>query len=276
MISARKYRMVQRILLLGGLFLALFYFFVFMPLGERVNALDRPLADRWNRLFKYHLVNGSVEGVDLASLNEQLEELQRTSQELVQFARQVKGRVGLEPGVQDKMRQPFQLVDFQNERQLRLEELERVAREKKVSLEPAVLAGYPEYSTDLRQPALLWGHLSIVHQALLTALHCQVTAVHLVTARAPRRLPSDESQPKIMDELPFIVHLTGTMPAVSRFLAALPVKSGDVQGAGFPEVPAGKPALFIDRLLMRKESPEKLDVVRVELRIVGLACPDQP
>ena len=43
----------------------------------------------------------------------------------------------------------------------------------------------------------------------------------------------------------------------------------EIKAAGLPEAPTNKPALFIDRLVMRKQSPQKTDEVRVSLRAVG-------
>lgn len=270
MISARKYQLVQRVLLLGGLFLALYYFLVLVPLGDRVNTLDKPLQDAWKKMLKHRLTTATVEGVDLDALERQLSQLGRTADALKQFTETARKRAALEPTVQEKMRQPFQLVDFQNERQLRLEELERMAKEKKITVDPAVPYGYPEYSSELKQPSLLWGHLAAVHQSLLVAMQCQITAINGVSARSPRRIPTDELQPRIADELLFNLQLTGTMPAVNRFLTTLPMRAPEAQALGLPELPATKPALFIDRVMVRKESPEKPDVVRLELRVVAL------
>lgn len=270
MISARKYQLVQRVLLLGGLFLALYYILVLVPLGDRVNTLDKPLQDAWKKMLKYRLTTATAQGVDLDTLERRLNQLKLTANELEQFTETARNRAALEPAVQAKMRQPFQLVDFQNERQLRLEELERMAKEKKIAVDSGVPYGYPEYSSDLKQPSLLWGHLAAVHQSLLVAIQCQITAINGVSARSPRRIPPDEMQPRIADELPFTLQLTGNMSAVNRFLTTLPLRTAEAQALGLPELPATKPALFIDRVMVRKESPEKPDIVRVELRAVAL------
>ena len=42
-----------------------------------------------------------------------------------------------------------------------------------------------------------------------------------------------------------------------------------MRAAGLPEAPLDKPVLFIDRLVVRKQSPDKPDEVRVSLRAVG-------
>jgi hypothetical protein len=42
-----------------------------------------------------------------------------------------------------------------------------------------------------------------------------------------------------------------------------------MKAASLPEVPTNKPAMFIERLTLRKQSPEKPEEVRASLRVVG-------
>jgi hypothetical protein len=49
----------------------------------------------------------------------------------------------------------------------------------------------------------------------------------------------------------------------------LPLRANEIQAAGLPEAPADKPPLFVDRLIMQKQSPDKADEVHVWLRAVG-------
>jgi len=47
------------------------------------------------------------------------------------------------------------------------------------------------------------------------------------------------------------------------------MRGDELRAAGFPEAPPEKPPLFIDRLIIKKQSPEKPDEVRVFLRLVA-------
>jgi hypothetical protein len=49
----------------------------------------------------------------------------------------------------------------------------------------------------------------------------------------------------------------------------LPLRADELRAAGLPEAPVDKPPLFVDRLIIRKQSPDKPDEVRVWLRVVG-------
>ena len=60
---------------------------------------------------------------------------------------------------------------------------------------------------------------------------------------------------------------------------AFPVHAGKMRGeelrsTGLVEAPPDKPALFIDRVVIKKQSPEKPDEVRVWMRLVGFVLRD--
>jgi hypothetical protein len=274
MISPRKYQIVQRALLLSGLFGLLYYQLVFRPLADRVNGLDQPLQEVWSRLFKKRLTNAGGEDVDIESMRRIMERLTTTLNNSTNFNTAVMEHIRTDGVVRLKMRQSFQLVEFSNERQLLQEELASQARSNKVSIAAAVTAGYPEYSADLLQPGLLWAQLSIMHQTLLTAINSGIGSIESVSARPSKGLRMEDDSPPIADELSFNLQMTGEPLAVGRFLACLPIRKPEAIEANLPAFPESKPELFIDRLVIRREVPEKPDVVRMELRISALVYRD--
>ena len=52
-------------------------------------------------------------------------------------------------------------------------------------------------------------------------------------------------------------------------LQYLPLRADELKAAGSPEIRPDKAPLFIERLVMRKQSPDKPDEVRLSLRAVG-------
>ena len=58
--------------------------------------------------------------------------------------------------------------------------------------------------------------------------------------------------------------------SAARLFQCLPLRAEEIRAAGLLEAAAEKPVLFIDRLVIQKQSPEKPDDVRVWLRVVGL------
>jgi hypothetical protein len=273
MISPQKYQMLQRVLLLGGLFLTLFYALVYLPLCERVNALESPLGQAWANLLRTRLVEADQDTINTTPLDLRLRELELAAARLGTLSNTLAVRLAFNNAIESKMRRPFQLVDFQNERQLRQEELLSAATAASVSVTAAVLNGYPEYSADLPKPELLWGHLAVAHETALLAVNCGITNLVSLTTRPPRPItatPAEASKP-IAYELPVTLNATGPWPAIMRFLACLPVRRGDPLPPGLPDLPQSKPVLQLDRILLRKDLPENAESVRLEVRLVGMS-----
>lgn len=273
MISPQKYQMVQRVLLLAGLFLLLFYALVFLPLCERVNALESPLGQAWANLLRTRLVETHQEMLNTTPLDLRLRELELAAARLGTLSNTLAVRLSFSSAVEAKMRRSFQLVDFQNERQLRQEELLSAAAAAGVTVAPAVWNGYPEYSAEMAKPELLWGHLAVAHETARLAVRCGITNLTSLSVRPARPLaPSPaEANQSLGYELPVTLQATGPWPAVQRFLASLPVRHGDSLPAGIPELSPGKPVFYLERILLRKDVPEHAQSVRLEIRLVGIS-----
>jgi hypothetical protein len=54
-----------------------------------------------------------------------------------------------------------------------------------------------------------------------------------------------------------------------RFLESLPLRTDEILARGLPAAAPGKPAYFIDQLLIRKESRDKPDEIRLRALIRG-------
>lgn len=267
MASFQEYRR-RSLIPLTGLALAAYFLFVFVPLDRRAKKIDAPLTESWQKLSSA-LGQTNVTTLDFLHITNQLAET-RASLLILERARQkAVSRLEVGDAVRAKMTAPFQLVDFQNERSKQLDELARLAKAAKITVDPPVYAGFPEYTADMRQPTLLWPALSFVNDFLKMALTCKVTALHSLDM--PLAVTTSPPIPGAgrLTEVPFEVELTGSGASVMRLLQLLPLHAEEARAAGLPEPPPEKPILFIDQLLIRKQSPEKPDEVRVSLRAVG-------
>jgi hypothetical protein len=270
MLSPAQKQRLQNILLLVGLGLVLYYGLVFRPVSQRAADLDAPLVSVWHQLVKANLEHSAVEGLDLEKIEASLEQVRSSFQELEEAARTVSERIGFDPEVQAKLHQPLQLVQFQNERQQIIEDLTRMARRQKVNLAPAVLENFPEYTAEQRQPALLWAQLAVLHHLLATAILCNIPGIQSVEL-----LPLQTHRPggasSTLHQIPVQLELTGPMPAAAQFLLSLPLRAEEIKEMGLPETLPSKPALFLDEILLRKNSAEKADEVHLSLKISGFA-----
>jgi hypothetical protein len=171
--------------------------------------------------------------------------------------------------VRERMNAPFQLVDYESERGKQQDDLRKLAAQHEVTLAPAVFDGYPAHTADVKQPTLLWAELALIEDILTTAICCKVGAIHsLSVPLALTNTPPPEGV-RTLAEIPVQIEFTAAAPVVAQLLQSLPLRADEMKAAGLPEVPTNKPALFIERLTLRKQSPEKVEEVRASLRVVG-------
>jgi hypothetical protein len=167
------------------------------------------------------------------------------------------------------MQAPFQLVEYESERSKLADSLSKLAKEQAVKIEPAVFAGFPELTADVRQPSLLWPALAMIDTLLSTAARCKVASLHTLEVPLPlTTLPPSNTSTRVA-EVPLVLEATGNVTSVAQFLLSLPLRREELRAAGLPDGAADKPPLYVDRLIIKKQSPEKPDEVHVWLRAVG-------
>jgi len=266
----------RAIIPLLGLGLAAYYFLVFEPLRHQAAEFDAPLRQAWKTLAST-LDETNAVSLDFAAITNQLRETRLAMAQLEGARKKATPRIEMGPALRQKMRAPFQLVEYESDRDKEIEELTTLAAQQKVTLEPAVFSGFPEHTADTRQPSLLWPALAFIDGLLSSAIQCKVTVIHsLESPLALSDAPSTNALPGRLAEIPLQVELTAPAANVDQWLRSLPLRAEELRAAGLPEVPRGKPPLLIDRLVIRKQAPEKPDEVRVWLRAVGYVIQERP
>ena len=249
-----------------ALALVAYYLLVYIPLSKRAELLDRPLVSAWARLAATNHANRATAGLNLDNAAQRLKDLQGSTTGLEALERLVRQRLELIPEVRNRMAEPFQLIDFQNERLRRIEQLAALAHDKGVAIEAGVTGGLPEYIADMPQPGLLWPRLDVATQVLLSAIHAKVTTIKLMTQIPTSNHRTATDNAIFLHELPMRVEMSGPMASISRFLASLPLRGDELKATGL-EALTNKPALFIDQILLRKEAPDKPQDVALELTL---------
>jgi hypothetical protein len=253
---------------LAALALAAYYFFVFLPLGRRAESRDAPLQEAWQDLYSL-LERTNVGTVDFRQLTNQLSETRQALITLANAKQQATVRLQLAQPVRDRMNAAFQLVEYQNERSKELDELGNLAKQQQVTVAPTVFAGFPEHTADTKQPALLWASLALMDGLFRTAVQCKVTAIHSLEMPLALTNAPATNETERLAEIPLQLEFTAPVTSATRLLQCLPLRAEEIRAAGLPEAPTDKPVLFVDRLLMKKQSPDKPDEVRVSLRVSG-------
>lgn len=254
--------------LLAGLLLA-GYLFGFVPLSRKAASLDVPLDQSWRKLANLMGQTNSLK-LDFFSITNQFGETRSALTAFEQARNQARRRVELDEALRANLSAPFQLVEYDNEAGRLVGVLARLAKAKGVTLEPPALAGWPAQTADMKEPALLWAELAFIESLLTTAINAQVTTIHSITAPSPLTNAPPSNGLRSLIELPVQVEFTGPAANVGKFLQTVPLRAAEIKAAGLPDAPTNKPALFIDRLVVRKQAPERPDELRVSLRAVGL------
>jgi hypothetical protein len=267
MISLRPYRRYA-LIPLAGLALAAYYLLAFEPLARRARNLDEPLNLAWRRLAISMEQTNSL-GLDFQLLTNQLAETRQSLAILEKAKQEAAVRLQLNPALQAKMGSTFQLVDYQNERSKQMDDLDRRAKAEKVAIEPLFWSGFPEHTADATDPAILWPALAYTQALLDTALRCKISAIHaLEVPVALTNSPVLEPGGR-WDEIPVQVEFTATADAAVHLLQSLPLRPEEIVTAGLPAAATNKLPMFIDRLIVKKQTPEKTDEVRVWVRALG-------
>jgi hypothetical protein len=267
MASLHEYRRRAAIPLLG-LGLAAYYLLVFVPLVRKAHDLDGPLQTRWKGLA-LSLGQTNALSLDFQQIAKQRREMRDGLNVLEVSKRKTMSRLELSPALKARLSAPFELLDFQNERSKQQDALASLAQQKQVKLDPTVLIGYPEYTMRVMQPELLWAALNMVNGVLETALHCKVSAINDLQVPLVGTNSPSTSANLAASEIPFMLELTGTASNLQQWLQTLPLRPDEVRASGIAEAPADRPPLFIEHLIITKQTPEKPDEVRMLVRLVG-------
>jgi hypothetical protein len=253
---------------IAGLTLATYYLFVLRPVAQRARELDEPLQKAWQKLG-LSLDQTNPPAIDFQRITNQLAETRQALLVLENAKQLAKARLQLGAAVRAKVRADFALVDYENERSRQIEELANLAKQEQVTIQPSVLVSFPEHTADVKQPSLLWAALSLTDGLLQTACRCKVTTIHSLAVPPVLTNAAPAGGSERLAEIPLELEFSGPAASADKLLRSLPLKPDEIRAAGLPQSPADKPALFIDRLVIQKQSPEKPDEVHVWLRAVG-------
>jgi hypothetical protein len=248
--------------------LGAYYLLVFVPLAHRADQLDQPLKQAWRKLAS-SLEQTNALSLDFLNITNQLAETRQALAILENTRKKTVVRLQLEPALRARMSGGFQLFEYQNERSKQMDELEKTAKQQQVAVDPAVFNGFPEYTIDVQEPPLLWAALAATEDTINLAIQCKVTGLNALEVPLNFTNPVPVEVSGRWAEIPIHFEFTGPALNVARFLSTLPLRANELKVAGLPEASPGKFPLFIDRLIVKKQPPEKVDEVHVWVRALG-------
>ncbi len=255
----------RKLLPVAAVALAACFVFIYLPLTRKVQRLDAPLRQAWKQLAT-SLGESNALSINFSLLTNNLQQTRQAFQILENTRQEALSRIELPPALRARLQGVFQLVDYENERGKELDELAVLAKKAAVEVDPRVFAGFPTHTAEIPQPYLLWAELAMVDGLLKTALDCRVQALHTLEVQTSTATTGGSTG--VLNEIPILFEFTGPVSNVVNVLQSLPLRSEEIRAAGLPPS-TERPPLFIDRILIKKQTPEKTDEVRVLMRVVG-------
>lgn len=263
----------RKLIPIVALALAALYLFVVLPLGRRADKLDEPLNQAWRKLSSALNQTNNL-ALDFVGITNQLEVTRQALAALGTARKQAMFRTMVAEPLREHLSAPFQLVDYENARGKQQDDLRKLAAQNKITVTPAVFEGYPAHTADVKQPALLWAQLALVEDLLTAAVQCRVSTIQSLHVPPVLTNAPPPAGSRTLAELPVQLELIGDASSLGSFLRRIPLRIEELPSAGLPEGATNKPALFIDRLVLRKQTPARPEEVAASLRVVGFVFRD--
>jgi hypothetical protein len=226
----------------------------YRPLSAREAALDAEIASRTAELASrgFGLTPDAI-GIEAGVVEAEVETLRAIAS---------RGRaLDRAPLVMERGGQPFQLLEFEQERAAAAGRLQARAEQAKVKLEDGGLEFLGEASIGRDRPRALWAQLALAEQAIGAALASGVQSVEPLVALSPRELRANAEDPPVAEEISIALRVIGTSATVQSFIERLSLGDGAADLL--------RP-LLLDRLVLRKEGTENQDRVSANLVVTGL------
>jgi len=258
----------QGIVLLCAVSSSLVYFAVFRPLAHRSVTADRQMGELWDQLVEINLRNKAKMGLDLETMSESQILAEKAVVAIQKAAQRARDRLALDPAVQERLSQPFQLLEYDQQRMQTILELQRLAQGRKVALEPAAIAGLPEYVAGSGRVPWLWAKLALATATLKTAILAGPAAIKSIGMLPGRSHGINEGARTVLEEFAIRIELRGSMKSILNVLASLPLTTEELRESKFIEAFPHKPALFLHRIIL-KRSPGDPNEVSLDAIVSG-------
>ena len=205
MIRERTFLRIQKFIFALCILLSLFFIFVFIPLLDRNKRLEAEVQKSYRDLMELNHNSPYQVGVDASSVETNLVEIKPRINLLRQaYLRQIK-LLRLPKEIQKRVHDPFQTFEFILARNELSSDLDAKAKEKKVSLDPSVLTGLPEYHYGMPDPQLLWTRLQACDRVLNSLIDAGPTLIQSFSLQPDKeyyRLPDEAAIAQSQDKTP--------------------------------------------------------------------------
>ena len=246
-----------------------YFLFVYRPLNARTKEKDSLLRQTWSNLEKINRKKQAPDRIDFNHISKRLKLLAPNMESVKQA---LLDRVKIDSFYRDKSLE-FQLVDYQNHRQEVIESLDKLAQTRQSRILPSVFEGFPAYHSDLSHPNYLWIELTLTQHLLQSMVYADVESISKLSVQR-QKTPSADADPlspliPVISEIQFVCD-SGSL---FRLLLMLPLRAEEIQKDLKIDYPPNKPSLYVDQILIQKNSPEKPARIAVWMKTVGFIPP---
>lgn len=248
-----------------------YFLFVYRPLDARTKEKESLLRQTWSRIETIHRKKQAPDRIDYNHISQSLKRLAPNMESVKQT---LLSRIEIDSFYRDKsLELQLQLVDYENHRQEVIESLGKLAQTRQSQILPSVFEGFPAYHSDLSHPNYLWIELALTQHLLQSMIYADVESISKLSVQRQRTPSADAGLPPplipVISEIQFVCD-SGSL---FRLLLMLPLRAEEIQKELNIAYPANKPSLYIEQILIQKNSPEKPAHVSVWMKIVGFIPP---
>ena len=247
-----------------------FYIGVLIPMDRKVQSMNRPLESAWERLRTSVSTHRMAGVTGLRGIDQLASGMESTLLNFTNAEAELISRILLADVDQEHVKQPFQLVEYENAIVALKEQISRECQAQEVTLGETVHQGFPRHDVSLASPSLLWADLAFTRDLLTLSIATGVGSIkefETLTSAAVSQQSTNEHQR--LHRSRFSLRLMGDMDAVNRFLNALPLRGMEAKEQGLPCVRPERPALYAERILLQKGMPQAMNLVDLKLVING-------
>lgn len=256
--------------------IGIYYVAVYRPLNLRAQDLDIPLQKAWKELERSNQKSLTQDRLDLDHISRGLLQLESSFTEITNANQKLLSRIAIDPVFQANTRHPFQLIDFQNERQSTIERLANKAKESSTKIQAAVFEGFPQHLSEHSNPQYLWTELALTEHLIQSMIHAEIESIESISTQR-QRIPNIDQTGQLPLLTPFFteVDIACSSSHLTRLLLMLPSRTEEIKQKLNIDYPVNKPSLYVDQILIRKNSKENPTRVSVWMKVVGFILTSQ-
>lgn len=249
-----------------------YFLFVYRPLNARTKEKESQLRQTWNRIETIHR---KKQAPDRSDFNHISQSLKRLAPNMKSVKQTLLSRIEIDSFYHDKSLESleFQIVDYQSHRQEVIESLDKLAQTRQSQIPPSVFEGFPAHHSDLSHPNYLWIELLLTKHLLQSMICADVESISKLSVQRQRTPPIGANLPPPLIPVISEVQFVCDSGSLFRLLLMLPLRAEEIQKELNIAYPANKPSLYVDQILIQKNSPEKPARVSVWMKIAGFIPP---